>query len=82
MKRSISEMTLPELKIEHKKMVDAVARLADTKDHVGKVQLNCCQALKFAIECQIETVRPAPITDGSNVISLAEFRAKREFTWV
>lgn len=77
MRRHLMEMTLPELQIEHKKMIQAIERLGDTRNETGLFQLHSARALKFAIECVIRNRGPAPVTDGSNVVSLSEYRTKR-----
>lgn len=73
-------MTIPELRIEHTKMIDAIARVKDTEDEISKFQLAGANALKFAIECQIEnryTKLPAPAPLGENVLDFASYKRRR-----
>lgn len=77
MKRSISEMTTEELKIERQKMVDTIDRLANTQDGIGRYQLNCATILRFAIDCQIRARQPAPAPLSAKVYDMAQFKARR-----
>lgn len=78
MKRSLSEMTLEELQIERRKMVDAIERLEDTVDTVGRYQHNCATILRFAIDCQLQARMPVPARMPSNIVSFMQFKARRE----
>jgi hypothetical protein len=74
-------MTIPELHIEHKKMVDAIVRLDGTADDTGLFQLASARALKFAIECQLKArldALPAPAPLAPNVLDFEQFRKRRE----
>lgn len=81
MKRGMTEMTIPELQIEHKRMVAAIARLKDTSDETGKFQLASANALKFALECQLRGRAerlPAPTPLGENVLDFQQYKRKLE----
>lgn len=86
MKRSISEMTHRELQLEQEKINHAIAKLENSHDEIDQAQLYAARAIWFALECRIQNAKPTPApapTPGvSNVISLAEFRAKREIVWL
>jgi hypothetical protein len=74
-------MTIPELQLEHKKMVDAISRLEGTKDPTGQFQLQSARALKFALECQLKARAdklPAPAPLGENVLDFAAFKRRAD----
>ncbi len=79
-KHSLSQMSIQELNEELKSMTAAIVRLMDTQDPTGKFQLESARALKFAIECQLrhrkQESAPAPML--SNVVSLSEFKARKD----
>lgn len=74
MKRSLSEMTIPELQIEHKKMLDTIDRLKGTQDTTGMFQLESACAFKFALECQIKQRVPAPTLRSDNILDFAQYK--------
>ena len=81
MRRHLSLMTIPELHIEHKKMVEAIERLKDTRDPTGQFQLQSARALKFALECQLKARAdklPAPAPLGTNVLDFAAYKRRNE----
>lgn len=78
MKRSLSIMTIPELQAEHKKMAEAIARLKDTRDETGLMQLASANALKFALECQLRNRVPAPALRDDNVLYFDQYKRRIE----
>lgn len=77
MRSYLFKMSLAELKIEHQKIIEAIERLKDTKDVTGMQQLHSARALKFALECRMRNMAPAPTPGSTNVVSLAAFKVKR-----
>lgn len=81
MKRSLAQMTIPELQLEQKRMDEAIVRLKDTRDETGQMQLASARALKFAVECQMRArldKLPAPAPLAGNVLDFAQFKRRIE----
>lgn len=82
MKRSMTSMTIPELQLEHKKMVDLIQRLDSTCnlqiEELIVDQLQSAHALKFALECQIRNRVPAPALRDDNVLDFGQYKRRIE----
>ena len=83
-RHTISKMSRQEILKEIGDMDATIKRLDGAQDATGKFQLQSARALKFALECKLRGLNPhadqvtAPGALPSNVVSLAEFKAKRD----